>query len=32
MHGAQICIEDGSKLTEITSMRDQKEPDQNEAF
>jgi CRP-like cAMP-binding protein len=32
MHGAQISIEDGTKLTEITSMRDPKESEQNVAF
>jgi CRP-like cAMP-binding protein len=32
MSGGQISIEDGSKLTEITSMRDHKEPEQNVAF
>lgn len=32
MRGALISIEDGSKLTEITSMRDPKEPDQPVAF
>jgi CRP/FNR family transcriptional regulator, dissimilatory nitrate respiration regulator len=32
MNGAQISIADGSKLTEITTMRDSKEPDKNMAF
>jgi hypothetical protein len=32
MNGAQICIEDGSRLTEITSMRDHKEPEESVAF
>lgn len=32
MKGAQICIEDGSRLTEITSMRDHKEPEESVAF
>jgi CRP/FNR family transcriptional regulator, dissimilatory nitrate respiration regulator len=32
MNGAQISVEDGSKLTEITTMRDSKEPGKNMAF
>lgn len=32
MRGAQINIEDGGKLAEITSMRDTKEPDSNVVF
>jgi len=31
MHGAQISIKDGDKLTEITSMREPKETEQNAA-